>query len=121
MQNTRRGVKERAAVLAACLLGGAVLAQSVGAQGVGMSSNWFDIKETRSQCLQRATAAVKAAGFTANFEVVGGSGIFADNEEYSVNFRCVTEKKMALVFVAGPDSDLADEYVGEISLGYAGK
>ena len=116
MHNTRRGVKERAAVLAACLLGGAVLAQ-----GVGMSSNWFDIKETRSQCVQRATKAVKAAGFTANFELVGGSGIFADNEEYSVNFRCVTEKKMALVFVAGPDSDLADEYVGEISLGYAGK
>ena len=108
-------------MLAACLLGGAVLAQSVGAQGVGMSSNWFDIKENRNQCVQQATKAVKAAGFTQNFEVVGGSGIFADNEDYTVNFRCVTEKKIALVVVAGPDSDLADEYVGEISDSYAAK
>ena len=116
MQNTRRGVNRRAAALAAALLGGAALAQ-----GVGLASNWFDIKETRNQCIQRATKAVKAAGFTQSFEVVSGSGIFADNEEYTVNFRCITEKKMALIVVAGPDSDLADEYVGEISEAYAGK
>lgn len=64
---------------------------------------------------------VKVVGFIVNFEVVGGSGIFVDNEEYSVNFCCVIEKKMVLVFVVGFDSDFVDEYVGEISLGYVGK
>ncbi|WP_162865336.1 hypothetical protein [Deinococcus wulumuqiensis] len=116
MHNNRQRKGAPALLAAAALFGSVALAQ-----GVGMSSNWFDIQENRNQCVQQATKAVKAAGFTQNFEVVGGSGIFADNEEYTVNFRCVTEKKIALVIVAGPDSDLADEYVGEISDSYAGK
>ncbi|WP_407570342.1 hypothetical protein [Deinococcus altitudinis] len=103
-----------ALALAAALCGGAV------ASGVGMSNSWIDMSMTKARCLQQATLAVKKAGFTANFEVAGES-IFADQEDYSVLFRCVPDKRLAYVVVAGPDSDLADQYVSDVEQGFGGR
>jgi hypothetical protein len=85
----------------------------VWATGVGMSNTWIDISVSRARCIQQATLAVKKAGFTSNFEVAGES-LYADQEEYSALFRCVADKKLAYIVVAGPDSDLADHYVSDI-------
>ena len=85
-----------------------------------MSNSWIDMSMTKARCIQQATLAVKKAGFTDNFEVAGES-IFADQEDYSVLFRCVADKRLAYVVVAGPDSDLADQYVADVEKGFGGK
>lgn len=95
----------------------AALQAGVTAGGVGMSNSWIDMPMTKARCIQQATLAVKKAGFTENFEVIGES-IFADQEEYSVLFRCVPDKRLAYVVVAGPDSDLADQYVADVENGF---
>lgn len=92
----------------------------VSANGVGMSNTWTDMNMTKARCIQQATLAVKRAGFTENFEVAGES-VFADQEDYSVLFRCVADKELAYIVVAGPDSDLADEYVSDIEEGFTRK
>ena len=98
----------------------AALCGSVTASGVGMSNSWIDMSLTKARCIQQATLAVKKAGFTDNFEVAGES-IFADQEDYSVLFRCVPDKRLAYVVVAGPDSDLADQYVSDVEQGFGAK
>ena len=108
---TTRSGFPAALALAAALFG------SVTASGVGMSNSWIDTSLTKARCIQQATLAVKKAGFTDNFEVAGES-IFADQEDYSVLFRCVPDKRLAYVVVAGPDSDLADQYVSDVEQGF---
>ncbi len=90
------------------------------ASGVGMSNTWIDIKMSKARCIQQATLAIKKAGFTENFEVAGES-VFADQEDYSVLFRCVADRRVAYIVVAGPDSDLADQYVSDVENGFSGK
>lgn len=99
---------------------GTVLFGSVLATGVGMSNTWIDMTMSKARCIQRATLAVKKAGFTENFEVSGES-VFADQEDYSVLFRCVSDKELAYIVVAGPDSDLADQYVSDVEKGFGSK
>ena len=112
---TRVGLPVPAALaLAVALCGG------VTASGVGMSNSWIDMSLTKARCVQQATLAVKKAGFTDNFEVAGES-VFADQEDYSVLFRCVPDKRLAYVVVAGPDSDLADQYVSDVEKGFSVK
>ena len=105
---------KRAGILAVALLG------TVSATGVGMSNTWFDLNMTKARCIQQATLAVKHAGFTANFEA-GSESVFADQEDYTVLFRCVPDKKLAYIVVAGPDSDLADQYVSDVEDAFNGK
>ncbi|WP_194517273.1 hypothetical protein [Deinococcus aquiradiocola] len=90
------------------------------ATGVGMSNTWLDMTGSKARCIQQATTAVKKAGFTVNFEVSGES-VFADQEDYSVLFRCVADKGLAYIVVAGPDSDLADQYVDDVQKGFSSK
>jgi hypothetical protein len=108
----KKAVKAKAVALGAPLL--TLLALGTGwATGVGMSNTWIDISMSKARCLQQATLAIKKAGFTSNFEVAGES-LYADQEEYSALFRCVADKQLAYIVVAGPDSDLADHYVSDI-------
>jgi hypothetical protein len=96
------------------------LCGGVTAGGVGMSNSWIDLSISKSRCIQQATLAVKRAGFTENFEVAGES-VFADQADYSVLFRCVPSNRLAYVVVAGPDSDLADQYVSDVQNGFSGR
>ena len=109
-----KGVLGTAALLGTALLG------NVLASGVGMSNTWIDMSMGKARCIQQATLAVKKAGFTENFEVSGES-VFADQEDYSVLFRCVADKELAYIVVAGPDSDLADQYVSDVETGFGNK
>jgi hypothetical protein len=99
---------------------GAVTASSVAASGVGMSNTWIDLHSGKARCIQQATLAIKKAGFTENFEVAGET-VYGDQEDYSALLRCVPDKNMAYIVVAGPDSNLADQYVSQVRKNYGGK
>ena len=107
-------------VRAAALLLGFLLPAGAAASGVGMSNTWVEVSMSKARCIQQATLAIKKAGFAENFEVAGES-VFADQEDYSVLFRCVADKGLAYIVVAGPDSDLADQYVSDVEDGFGGK
>lgn len=108
-------IKMRSGV--AALLLGLAVPGPVLAGGVGMSNTWLDMNMSKARCIQQATLSIKNAGFTERFEVTGES-VFADQEDYSVLFRCVTDKRVAYIVVAGPDSDLADQYVSDVEEGF---
>jgi hypothetical protein len=85
-----------------------------------MSNTWIDMTAGKARCIQQATLAVKKTGFTRNFEA-SGEPIFADQEDCSVLFRGVSDKKLADTVVAGPDSDLADQDVSGVEGGFGNK
>ena len=66
--------------------------------------NTFYIPYTFShaQCMSFASTAMKAAGLTKGFEVVGET-TFGEVGDYTGDVRCVDEKKVAIVTVAGPN------------------
>ena len=98
-------------VLAVAVLVSLGMARAV---GVGMSNNWTDMKYNEAQCIQHASAAIKKAGFTQNFEILKTS-IYGDQEDYTALVRCVPDSKVAFFVVAGPDSDVASHYLDELS------
>ena len=111
-----RGARRSAIRWLPLLLSG--LLGSVSATGVGMSNTWVELNMSRARCVQQATLAIKKAGFTENFEA-GRESVFGDQEDYTVLFRCLADKKVAFIVVAGPDSDLADHYVSDVEAAFS--
>ncbi|WP_425148128.1 hypothetical protein [Deinococcus sp.] len=109
-----RHLRSTLAALALALVG------SVWATGVGMSNTWLDLSMTKAKCIQQATAAIKKAGFTSNFDAANES-VYADQDAYTVLVRCVADKKVVYLVVAGPDSDLADKYLTSVEKAFDGK
>jgi hypothetical protein len=56
---------------------------------------------THAQCMSFASTAMKAAGLTKQFEIVGAT-TFGEIGDYTGAVRCVDEKKIAIITVAGP-------------------
>ena len=99
-------IRRTAALLALCGVG-------LSASALGMVNLVVDIDSTPGVCIQRATAAIKGAGLTENFEIIQNT-IYGDEGDYTGMIRCIAENKIAVIVVAGPDSDVAGNYADAI-------
>jgi len=63
---------------------------------------------SQTKCMRRAAIAVKAAGLTTRFEVVGSS-TFGEQGDYTGLIRCIEEKKVVIFSVAGPQGSQSVE------------
>ena len=99
------------AVAAGLLCAGAVTAHAQ--QAPGMTTLWIAITMDKPKCLQVAGQAVLDAGFGRNHETVGNT-VFGERGRYTAAARCIAEKQMLFIAVAGPSSDDTSRFATEI-------
>jgi hypothetical protein len=100
------------ALAAGIFVAGVVTAQAQ--QAPGMTTLWIAINNIDKQrCLQVAGQAVLDAGFGRNHETVGNT-VFGERGRYTAAARCVADKNMLFIAVAGPDSNDTSRFATEI-------
>ena len=100
------------ALAAAIVVAGGMVAHAQ--QAPGMTTLWLAINNIDKQrCLQVAAQAVLDAGFGRNHETVGNT-IFGERGRYTAAARCVADKNMLFIAVAGPDPNDTSRFATEI-------
>jgi hypothetical protein len=79
------------------------IAGSAVAAAPAINTLYLSYTFSHAQCMNLASTAMRAAGLTRGFEVVGET-TFGEVGDYTDAVRCVDEKKIAIVTVAGPNS-----------------
>jgi hypothetical protein len=93
----------RRLLAAGVLLPGLLLASGAVAAGPAMSVNWTDVGPSQDACVKRAADAVRQNKFTTNFEVISNRTIYGERGSMTAAVRCVAEKGVAFIAVAGGD------------------
>jgi hypothetical protein len=92
------------AVFGACVgLVVVLLAPGAFAAGPAMSVNWTEVGPDQDACVKRASAALKDNKFSNNFEVVSNRTIYGERGPMTAAVRCVADKGVAFIAVAGGD------------------
>jgi len=99
---------------AGILLSAIMLATSAFAAGPAMSVNWTEVGPSQDDCVKLASDAVKQNRFTTNFEVIGNRTIYGERDNMTVAIRCVADKGIVFIAVAGGDGKLTSTYATAI-------
>ncbi len=105
------------ASLAAAIVASATVMASHAIAGPSMSMAWVEISD-QDQCVKQASSALKSNGFTTRFEVISNRSIYGEKGDYTAAIRCVSDKSVAFVAVAGPKSDLTGKYTDALKEGF---
>jgi hypothetical protein len=82
-----------------------------------MTTNWKPITIDKKECLEKAEKVIKAAGLTKNFEVTSAS-VFGEQDDYTAQINCITEKGIAMFLLVGPKLERAREHMKAIYDGF---
>jgi hypothetical protein len=88
-----------------------------GAAAPGMAVNWVDVSGDQDACVKQATNALKRNNFGTRFEVLSNRTLYGERGDYTAAVRCVADKSVAFVAVAGPNADLTEKYAQAIKDG----
>jgi hypothetical protein len=69
----------------------------------GLYTSWIQFRFSQAECMDRASAALRAMGMTTKFEVVRSS-TFGEKDDYTGTVRCAEAPKVMIFAVAGPDA-----------------
>ncbi|MEI7805195.1 MAG: DUF4189 domain-containing protein [Hyphomicrobiales bacterium] len=78
-----------------------------------MTTNWSSSTLEQKECIARAETVMKDAKLIKNYEVVNQS-VFGEEGDYTAQVRCLTEKKIVIFVVVGPDLEEARKYMAAI-------
>ena len=79
------------------------LTSAIPVRAPSMSTSWSDLTVSQAECISKGTKAMRGAGLTANFEVVGENTIYGEVGDYTGAIRCAERKNIVIFIVAGPD------------------
>jgi hypothetical protein len=79
---------------------------------------WNQTSLPLDTCVQRASDALKASGFTNEYNQTPFIGAF--HGDYSATFFCGTDKGLIVLFVAGPDDSVSLALVASITTKFPG-
>jgi hypothetical protein len=82
--------------------------------GPSMSTRWSEMTLPKDECIEKGRRAVRAEGFTKNFEVVNTT-VFGERGDYTAGVRCAVEKEIVFFVVAGPNAKQASSYNAAIT------
>ncbi|HEY1540852.1 MAG TPA: hypothetical protein VGG01_00445 [Xanthobacteraceae bacterium] len=105
--------------MASVALAGIVAASGALAAGPPMSVNWTDAGPDQDTCVKQASDAMRQNKFSANFEVIGNRTIYGERDDFTAAIRCIAEKGVAFVAVAGPNGKLTGTYAAAIRDAFA--
>src|SRR5262249_40355233 len=89
-------------------------ASSAIAAAPSMSMNWVSFTTDQDDCVKRASSAMRKNGFKTRFEVINSRSIYGERGDYTGAVRCVADKSVAFVAVAGPKGDQTEKYAKAI-------
>lgn len=97
----------------------AVLAISTAAlaNAPSMTIGSLDTALSQEGCVAKGTSAMKGAGLTQNFEVIGRT-VYGETGDYTAAIRCESTKTVAIFVVAGPSSDMTEEIHGKLKAAF---
>jgi hypothetical protein len=98
---------------------GVLVASGACAAGPPMSVNWADVGPDQDTCVKQASDAMRQNKFSANFEVISNRTIYGERDDFTAAIRCIAEKGVAFVAVAGPDGKLTGTYATAIRDAFA--
>ena len=104
----------RHAIFAGMLVAAAAVTAGGAANAPSMSVNWVEVNGDQDDCVKQASRAVKANNFGTRFEVISNRTIYGERGAYTAAVRCVADKSIAFVAVAGPDSGNTEKYASGI-------
>ena len=105
------------ASFATVIVASATVMASHAIAGPSMSMAWVEISD-QDQCVKQASSALRSNGFTTRFEVISNRSIYGEKGDYTAAVRCVSDKSVAFVAVAGPKSDLTGKYTDALKEGF---
>jgi hypothetical protein len=105
------------ALFAGFLFVSAAVAPS-GAAAPSMAVNWVEISGDQDACMKQATNSVKRNNFGTRFEVLNNRTLYGERGDYTAAVRCVADKSIAFVAVAGPKADMTEKYAQAIKDGF---
>jgi|SRR5689334_16646737 hypothetical protein len=106
------------ALLTGLVLASAAVATCGAANAPAMSVNWVEVAGDQDTCVKQASSALKQNNFGTRFEVLNNRTLYGERGAYTAAVRCVADKAVAFVAVAGPDSGLTEKYASAIRDGF---
>ena len=106
------------ALLTGLLLASGAVATCGAANAPSMAVNWVEVTDDQDACVQQASNALKKNNFGTAFSVINNRTLYGERGAYTAAVRCVAEKAIAFVAVAGPGSDLTEKYADAIKNGF---
>jgi hypothetical protein len=106
------------AIFAGILLASAAVMTCGAANAPGMSVNWVEVTGDQDDCVKQATSSLKQNNFGTRFEVINNRTLYGERGDYTAAVRCVADKSVAFVAVAGPKSDVTEKYAQAIKDGF---
>lgn len=85
-----------------------VLSTTALAVAPAMTIGSLETALSQDDCIAKGTSAMKGAGLTQNFEVVGRT-VYGETGNYTAAIRCESAKTTAFFVVAGPESKNTEE------------
>jgi hypothetical protein len=85
-----------------------VLSTAALADAPAMTIGSLETALSQEDCIAKGTSAMKGAGLTQNFEVVGRT-VYGETGNYTAAIRCESGKTTAIFVVAGPVSKNTEE------------
>ncbi len=89
--------------LTIALIVGLTSTSAIEAAAPSMSTSWSDLNVPQAECVSKGTKAMRGAGLTENFEVVGDNTIYGESGDYTAAIRCAEGKTIVIFIVAGPE------------------
>lgn len=89
-----------------------------GAAAPGMAVNWVEFSSDQDACVKQATNSLKRNDFGTRFEVINNRTLYGERGDYTAAVRCVADKSIVFVAVAGPNSDVTEKYAQAIKDGF---
>ena len=86
----------------------AVVSTAAFADAPAMTIGSLETVLSQEDCIAKGTSAMRGAGLTKNFEVVGRT-VYGETGNYTAAIRCESAKTTAFFVVAGPASKNTEE------------
>jgi hypothetical protein len=100
------------------LLASAAVATCGAANAPPIAVNSVEVTGDQDDCLLRASSAMKKNSFGTAFSIINDRTLNGQRGAYTAAVRCVAEKGVAFVAVAGPSTDLTEKYAEAIRNGF---
>ena len=94
-----------------------VLSTAALAEAPAMTIGSIEMTLSQEDCIAKGTRAMKGAGLTQNFEVVGRT-VYGETGNYTAAIRCDSTKTIAVFVVAGPASKNTEEIHGKLKAAF---
>jgi hypothetical protein len=106
------------ALFTGLLLASVAVATCGAANAPPIAVSSVEVTGDQDACVQQASNALKKNNFGTAFSIINNRTLNGQRGTYTAAVRCLAEKGVAFVAVAGPSTDLTEKYADAIRNGF---